>query len=96
MIDTYLAQVVSCDHGISLPRYLPIIDNYQNIEKVLWVTVHDLQGFDARRETAWLDSVASSVASLAFNASLSAPLPQDTWRETAVQIPVPDSKRHDL
>ena len=39
MIDTYLPQVVSCDHGISLPRYLQIIDDYQNIAKVLWVTV---------------------------------------------------------
>jgi len=58
--------------------------------------IHDLQGFDARRETARLDSAASSAASLAFNASLSAPLPQDAWRETAIQIPVPDSKRHNL
>jgi len=53
--------------------------------------VDDLQAFNARCETARLDSAITS-GRISHTATLSSAL--DAWRETEVQIPIPDGRTH--
>jgi len=58
--------------------------------------IDDIQKFNAHHETAMLDSVGITCSpSWSDPSMLATPLSlQDVWRETAVQIPVPDGQPH--